>query len=127
MLGVLKFLLYSPLIDKLLECSKAIPNPNRIEMDTFEHVLSVINSEKFQDIEKYWSMMPLVECATKSNKLNKSVHGLYALKHPKYGIIYIGKGKPIFKRVLSHYKATQGIEKAPAWKQFFSKKNNCKK
>jgi len=76
-------------------------------------------AQNFQEIEKYWNSMSLVEYATPDNRLGKSVNGLYALKHPQYGIVYIGKGKPIFNRIKSHYYATKGKEKAPAWKQFF--------
>jgi hypothetical protein len=64
--------------------------------------------------------MPLAACYSATLSLDKRISGVYALKHPRYGIIYIGKGKPIFRRIRSHYKATQGREKAAAWRQFFS-------
>jgi hypothetical protein len=88
-------------------------------MNDFQYILSQVNTESFSDIEGHWQSMKLGQCITPELSLDKKINGLYALKHAKYGIIYIGKGKPIFNRIKSHYYATKGKEKAPAWKQFF--------
>lgn len=93
----------------------------KYSLTDFDHILSIIQSESFQDIEGHWNSMLLEQCYGSDTPLKRSIHGLYALKHPQYGIIYIGKGKPIFRRIRSHYKATlkKGHEKAPAWRYFF--------
>jgi hypothetical protein len=85
----------------------------------FDRILSVVLSESFQNIEEHWNSMLLEKCRDYELPLERDINGLYALKHPRYGIIYIGKGKPILRRVRSHYKATQGVEHAPAWREFF--------
>lgn len=78
-----------------------------------------MNDPAFSEIEAHWQSMPFKQCITSDMPLGRQINGLYALKHPRYGWIYIGKGKPISGRIKSHYSATQGLEKSPKWKQFF--------
>ncbi len=49
----------------------------------------------------------------------KFLHGLYAIfDGPE--CLYIGVGRPIWRRIKSHYKAAKGKDSATRWVQFFS-------
>ena len=87
-------------------------------MTNYEILLKIVNDSQFSNIQSLQSL-PLKQIANDKVLLSKDQNGLYALSHPKAGIIYIGKGKPIVGRLMSHLKATKGHEKAPAWRQFF--------
>lgn len=84
-------------------------------MSNFEWIQSLINDPSFYEIKENWQSVPLFDY----HKVDKKVKGLYALAHPEFGIVYIGKGNPLWNRLKSHFKATQGHEKAECWKQFF--------
>ena len=51
----------------------------------------------------------------------KRISGIYWLINNKNQTLYIGKGKDIADRMLSHYKAFLGIKQPNAWTNFFSK------
>lgn len=93
-------------------------------MEEFASVLQVINSNRFSCIEEYWCSIPLE--ATVSNKwlFEDGDSGLYALFHPEFGCIYIGKAISLFRRLKSHYNATLGKETSECWKQFFETINS---
>ena len=91
----------------------------KIPMNNIKRLLSIVNNPDKLDIKK-WKSFPLSSVEAQRHDLSKSINGLYALNHDQWDIIYIGKGKPIYNRLKSHYKATKGFEKAAAWKQFFS-------
>ena len=86
----------------------------------FAKVIEIINKAEIFNIESNWASFPLEKIKENVIAL-KGLSGLYAISHDDYGIIYIGKAKSIYGRLYSHYKATQGSEKAEAWKQFFEK------
>lgn len=46
--------------------------------------------------------------------------GLYAIFSGKK-CLYIGKGRPIWKRIKDHYRASKGHDKAIRWVDFFSR------
>lgn len=84
-------------------------------MINFEKIQKLINDPLFFNIKENWQSVPL----SNYQIIDKKTKGLYALAHTEYGIVYIGKGNPIYNRLKSHFKATQGQEKAECWKQFF--------
>ena len=59
------------------------------------------------------------------NPSTKRPKGLYAYKNHDGGFLYIGKGKPLFNRLKSHYRESliqkQEPKRAKRWYNFFSK------
>jgi len=89
-------------------------------LDTIRHLLDPGRELSFLNVEnEKWNSFPLESIDDPTSHLDKSINGLYALTDSEGKILYVGKGKPIYGRLKSHRKATKGIEKAPAWRQFF--------
>ena len=87
---------------------------------TIKHGLSVSEKKDSKNIKKEF-----IENAKK--EIGKTINGIYL--YEKDGrILYVGKGKPIYKRVCSHYRESfekvSGDTKYNRWHQFFSKKDN---
>ncbi|MEM7476211.1 MAG: hypothetical protein AAF483_14545 [Planctomycetota bacterium] len=72
------------------------------------------------------SSTPLTECTTVRWRIKESIaggdatNGIYAIFFEE-SCLYIGKGKPIWKRVYAHYRESQGDDPNPRWVEFFSK------
>jgi hypothetical protein len=54
----------------------------------------------------------------------KTINGLYSFFDGDK-CLYLGKGRPIWKRIKCHYDAAQGHDKARRWCDFFSQYRHC--
>lgn len=93
-------------------------------MNDFQAALQITNDPIFYNIQENWISIPLDAILASRIAFADQDIGVYALFHPKYGCIYIGKGASIFNRLKSHYKATCGKERSECWKQFFEAVNS---
>jgi len=90
----------------------------------------IINFSKYSEIENWQNFELKFETEFSENKniseLIKSnipnfekVNGIYSI-FDKTECLYIGVGRPIWKRIKSHYFASQKVDKAKRWSDFFS-------
>jgi hypothetical protein len=87
---------------------------------TIKHGVSVSDKKDSKSIKKEFR-------ENVKKEIGKTFNGIYL--YEKDGIILcIGKGKPIYKRVYSHYRESfekfSGDTKYSSWHHFFSKKDN---
>lgn len=90
----------------------------------------IINFSKYSEIENWQNFELKFGTEFSENKniseLIKSsipnfenVNGIYSI-FDKTECLYIGVGRPIWKRIKSHYFASQKVDKAKRWSDFFS-------
>jgi hypothetical protein len=91
-------------------------------MNPIDELLNQINDKHFMDISS-WPKFNLADIEIINLKLDKKRNGLYAISSKEGDCLYIGKGKSIYGRLKSHYKATKGHNKSGAWNQFFKHYN----
>jgi hypothetical protein len=88
---------------------------SQLNMDDLRKLQGILNDPGFFEIVK-WPSVPLADF----HILDRNAKGLYALANSEFGIVYIGKGNPIFNRLKSHFRATEGKDNAECWDQFFT-------
>jgi len=82
----------------------------------FKNLLLIINGNAYNDLDN-WKSFSLSDLESQKDELK--VGGVYAIKAQNEEVLYIGKAKYLYDRLKSHLKATEKLETAPAWKQFF--------
>jgi len=87
-------------------------------MNQIDELLKQINDKNFMDIPS-WKKFDLSAIDNVGFQFDRNVNGIYAIYNEEWGCLYIGKGKPIYGRLKSHYKATMGHDNSGAWNQFF--------
>lgn len=91
-------------------------------MTDIDHLLEIISDPCTLDIHGHWASFPLHEVKLQA-KVLRNKPGVYAITDQNSRVLYVGKGKCIYKRLKSH-KEVKENDRAEAWAQFFGHFNS---